>query len=128
MKATTDWEYKPEQRGLLRLTLANDNQEFSSEYIEQIIEKLQNDQAKKFNFEDLNLPYYRHYYAELSNQLELFNGCTLFSGLSYHLRTPVQKQQENTSLRFQNANDFAPFIGLTFTPEQHYWMDGYRKE
>ena len=128
VKATTDWEYKPEQRGLLRLTLANDNQEFSSEYIEQIIEKLQNDQAKKFNFEDLNLPYYRHYYAELSNQLELFNGCTLFGGLSYHLRTPVQKQQENTSLRFQNANDFAPFIGLTFTPEQHYWMDGYRKE
>lgn len=128
IKATTDWEYKPERRGILRLTLANDNQEFSSEYIEQILESLQTDKDKKFNFEDLNLPYYRHYYAELSNQLELFNGFTLFGGLSYHLRTPVQKQQADNPWRFQNANDFAPFIGLTFTPEQHYWMDGYRKE
>lgn len=128
IKATTDWEYKPERRGMLRLTLANDNQEFSSEYIEQILDRLQTNKDKKFNFEDLNLPYYHHYYAELSNQLELFNGFTLFGGLSYHLRTPVQEQQADNSLRYRNANEFAPFIGLTFTPEQHYWMDGYRKE
>ena len=128
IKATTDWEYMPERRGMVSLTLANDNQEFSSEYIEQILNRLQADKGNKFSFEDLNLPYYHHYYAELSNQFELFNGFTLFGGLSYHLRTPVQKQQADNLLQFQNANDFAPFISVTYTPEQHYWMDGYRKE
>lgn len=129
IKATTDWEYKPERRGMLRLTLANDNQEFSSEVIQLISEKLQlTEKVKDFNFKELDLPYYHHYYADLSNQIELFNGLTFFGGIAYHLRTPVQKEREGTLIKLKNANDFEPFIGLTYTPRQHYWMDGYRKE
>lgn len=129
IKATTDWEYKPERRGMLRLTLANDNQEFPSEVIQLISEKLQlTEKVKDFNFKELDLPYYHHYYADLSNQIELFNGLTFFGGIAYHLRTPVQKERERTLIKLKNANDFEPFIGLTYTPRQHYWMDGYRKE
>lgn len=129
IKATTDWEYKPERRGMLRLTLANDNQEFPSEVIQLISEKLQlTEKVKDFNFKELDLPYYHHYYADLSNQIELFNGLTFFGGIAYHLRTPVQKEREGTLIKLKNANDFEPFIGLTYTPRQHYWMDGYRKE
>ena len=129
IKATTDWEYKPERRGMLRLTLANDNQEIPSEVIQLISEKLQlTEKVKDFNFKELDLPYYHHYYADLSNQIELFNGLTFFGGIAYHLRTPVQKEREGTLIKLKNANDFEPFIGLTYTPRQHYWMDGYRKE
>ena len=129
IKATIDWEYKPERRGMLRLTLANDNQEFPSEVIQLISEKLQlTEKVKDFNFKELDLPYYHHYYADLSNQIELFNGLTFFGGIAYHLRTPVQKEREGTLIKLKNANDFEPFIGLTYTPRQHYWMDGYRKE
>lgn len=129
IKATTDWEYKPERRGMLRLTLANDNQEFPSEVIQLISEKLRlTEKVKDFNFKELDLPYYHHYYADLSNQIELFNGLTFFGGIAYHLRTPVQKEREGTLIKLKNANDFEPFIGLTYTPRQHYWMDGYRKE
>lgn len=129
IKATTDWEHKPERRGMLRLTLANDNQEFPSEVIQLISEKLQlTEKVKDFNFKELDLPYYHHYYADLSNQIELFNGLTFFGGIAYHLRTPVQKEREGTLIKLKNANDFEPFIGLTYTPRQHYWMDGYRKE
>ena len=129
LRATTDWEYKPERRGMLRLTLANDNQEFPSEVIQLISEKLQlTEKVKDFNFKELDLPYYHHYYADLSNQIELFNGLTFFGGIAYHLRTPVQKEREGTLIKLKNANDFEPFIGLTYTPRQHYWMDGYRKE
>ena len=129
IKATTDWEYKPERRGMLRLTLANDNQEFPSEVIQLISEKLQlTEKVKDFNFKELDLPYYHHYYADLSNQIELFNGLTFFGGIAYHLRTPVPKEREGTLIKLKNANDFEPFIGLTYTPRQHYWMDGYRKE
>ena len=129
IKATTDWEYKPERRGMLRLTLANDNQEFPSEVIQLISEKLQlTEKVKDFNFKESDLPYYHHYYADLSNQIELFNGLTFFGGIAYHLRTPVQKERERTLIKLKNANDFEPFIGLTYTPRQHYWMDGYRKE
>ena len=129
IKATTDWEYKPERRGMLRLTLANDNQEFPSEVIQLISEKLRlTEKVKDFNFKELDLPYYHHYYADLSNQIELFNGLTFFGGIAYHLRTPVPKEREGTLIKLKNANDFEPFIGLTYTPRQHYWMDGYRKE
>ena len=129
IKATTDWEYKPERRGMLRLTLANDNQEFPSEVIQLISEKLQlTEKVKDFNFKELDLPYYHHYYADLSNQIELFNGMTFFGVIAYHLRTPVPKEREGTLIKLKNANDFEPFIGLTYTPRQHYWMDGYRKE
>ena len=129
VKATTDWEYLPERRGMLRLTLANDNQEFPSEAMKLISEKLEQiEKPKDFNFEALDLPYYRHYYADLSNQIELFNGLTFYGGLAYHLRTPVQEKREGTPYKLKNKNDFEPYIGLTFTPKQHYWMDGYRKE
>ena len=40
----------------------------------------------------------------------------------------MQKEREGTLIKLKNANDFEPFIGLTYTPRQHYWMDGYRKE
>lgn len=127
VKITTDWEYLPERMGQLSLILANDNQTFSSDHMARIDELLkQQADQKGFKFESLGLDYYRHYYAKLSNQIELLNGLTLQAGLDYHLRTPVQTASAAPKLK--NANDFEPFIGLRFTPQQHYWMDGFRKE
>ena len=78
-------------------------------------------------FEDLNLKYFQHYYAKLMNQIELMNGFRLSAGLAYHYRTPVKKNKD-TGLDLKDHNEFTPVIGLTYTPRQYYWMDGYRKE
>ena len=35
---------------------------------------------------------------------------------------------KDTGLDIKDHNEFTPVIGLTYTPRQYYWMDGYRKE
>lgn len=40
LRLITDWEYRPERQGILNLTIANDNQSYSSEVIHQINEIL----------------------------------------------------------------------------------------
>ena len=55
------------------------------------------------------------------------NGFRLSAGLAYHHRTPMKKNKD-TGLDLKDHNEFTPVIGLTYTPRQYYWMDGYRKE
>ena len=108
----------------LNLTIANDNQSYSSEVIHQINEILKDTPIR---FDDLNLKYFQHHYAKLMNQIELMNGFGLSAGLAYHYRTPVKKNKD-TGLDQGIIMSSIPVIGLTYTPRQYYWMDGYRKE
>lgn len=130
-KVAGDWEYCPERLGALSLTIANGNQSYSSEITNQINEQLKD---STFNFDDLNLKFFRHYYIDLRNSIELFNGFQLIAGVSYHRRVPVKKTTdieagENVEdIINENYNDFLPVLGFSYTPRQYYRMDGYRKE
>ena len=128
------WEYLPERRGQLSLSLGNDNQTYSSKITNQIQEILEEHQAT-INFDDLDLDYFHHYYAELRNSIELFNGFELDTRLTYHQRTPVRPKDniippggQLEDLAFSNYHDFVPSIGFIYTPRQYYRMDGHRKE
>ena len=57
----------PERQGILNLTIANDNQSYSSKVIHQINEILKDTPIR---FDDLNLKYFQHYYAKLMNQID----------------------------------------------------------
>ena len=87
-----------------------------------------------FIFDDLNLEYFKHYYAEIKNSIELFNGFQLTTGITYHRRIPSKKRVEIDpgddveEILSQNYNDFTPTLGFSYTPRQYYRMDGYRKE
>lgn len=126
-----DWEYLPERQGTLSLSAGNGNQGYSSEITKKINEQLKD---STFNFDDLNLEYFKHYYIELRNDIELFNGFQLMTSLSYHRRIPVKNKSDMnvgddvTDIINENYHDFTPTIGLSYTPRQYYWMDGYRKE
>ncbi|MEG2067604.1 MAG: DUF5686 family protein [Tannerellaceae bacterium] len=126
-----DWEYKPERRGILSLSIGNSNEGYSSEIMDEINEQLKD---SAFNIDDLNLSTFKHYYIELRNNFELTNGLTLFTELSYHRRLPTKKTADLIvgdhviELISEQYNDFMPAIGLTYTPRQYYRMDGYRKE
>ena len=128
------WEYLPERRGQLGLSLGNDNQTYSSKITNQIQEILKEHQAT-IDFDDLDLDYFHHYYAELRNSIELFNGFELDTRLTYHQRTPVRPKDniippggQLEDLAFSNYHDFVPSIGFIYTPRQYYRMDGHRKE
>lgn len=130
-KVGGDWEYLPEKLGTLSLTIANGNQSYSSEIMKEINEQLKD---STFNFNDLNLKYFKHYYIEIRNNIELFHGFQLSAGLTYHRRVPVKKQSdvhvgdEVTDIIREKYFDFTPVIGISYTPRQYYWMDGHRKE
>lgn len=125
-----DWEYLPEKQGALSLSLGNTNQGYSSKIMNEINEQLKD---STFNFENLDLEYFKHYYIELKNQIELFNGFQMTTGISYHRRIPTRKSAIDpgdsvTEIINENYHDFIPTIGFSYTPRQYYWMDGYRKE
>lgn len=130
-KLAGDWEYCPERLGALSLTIANGNQSYSSEITNQINEQLKD---STFNFDDLNLKFFRHYYIDLRNNIELFNGFQFTAGVSYHRRIPVKRStdieagEDVEDLINDNYNDFTPIIGFSYTPRQYYRMDGHRKE
>lgn len=130
-KVGSDWEYYPEKMGILSLTLANGNQSYSSDITDKINEQLKD---STFDFNDLNLKYFRHYYVDLRNSIELFNGFQLIAGVSYHRRVPVKKNTDREAgedveeIIKEDYNDFTPILGFSYTPRQYYRMDGHRKE
>lgn len=130
-KVGSDWEYYPEKMGVLSLTIANGNQSYSSDITDKINEQLKD---STFDFNDLNLKYFRHYYVDLRNNIELFNGFQLTAGVSYHRRVPVKKNTDREAgedvedIIKEDYNDFTPILGFSYTPRQYYRMDGHRKE
>ena len=130
-KVGGEWEYLPERRGTLSFEIGNDNQSYSSKITKKINEELKD---STFKFDDLNLNYFKHYYAEIKNSIELFNGFELITGISYHRRIPPKKKSaidpgdDVEEILNQNYHDFVPSIGFSYTPRQYYRMDGFRKE
>lgn len=130
-KVYTEWLYSPERMGYLTLLLANGNQGYSSEVTDRIKE-LVRDSA--FSFESLDITYYRDYYVELRNTIEVLNGFTVGVGLSYHFRKPAHPLKDDplggdiSALVNRIYGDFIPIVNLKYTPGQYYRMDGNRKE
>jgi len=131
-KLGADWEYLPEKRGILSLNAGNDNNNYSSEIMNDIIDMV-NDST--FNFENLNFKYFRHYFVEVKNNIEVMNGFEVTAALSYHRRLAVKdKNKDGTNDEEivdwinERHNDFIPTIGFSYTPRQYYRMDGKRKE
>lgn len=129
-KVAADFEYLPERLGAVSLVIANNNQGYSSEIMDKISEQLKD---SAFSFDDLRLKSFHHYYAELRNTIELFNGFQLQAGVGYHRRVPADNSNAGTvpvitDLTNGKYHDFTPSIGFSYTPRQYYWMDGHRKE
>ncbi|MDR2969682.1 MAG: DUF5686 family protein [Tannerellaceae bacterium] len=130
-KLRTQWSYKPEKMGSLEFLAANDNQTYSSQMMREISEHLKD---SLFSFNDLNLNYYRHYYADIRNTIELSNGFLLETGIGYHKRVPVRPEPDKDpgddieNLINETLFDFTPRIRLTYTPRQFYRMNGKTKD
>ncbi len=130
-KLRSQWHYKPEKKGALELLIANDNQTYSSQMIREINERLR---GSVFNFDDLNLEYYRHHYVDIKNTIELSNGFLFEAGVGFHKRVPVKSEtgkdpgDDIGDIIYETYYDFTPEISFTYTPRQFYRMNGKRKE
>ncbi len=128
-----NWLYQPKRLGEVSLSLGNSNDSYSSRVIDKINEELKD---STFNFNDLDLKYYKHYYLSLKNNYELFNGLVSNIGIDYHLYKPVQPDspvispdsEVIESLAEDNYTSFTPVIGFSYTPRQFYRIVTKRKE
>lgn len=125
-----EFEYCPERMGYLRFSVGNTYQSYSSAFMNEIKEQVKD---STFNFDNLHLPYFKTYFAEIKNNYELINGLQTSVGISYYHRTPSKKSKilengEVNELINQDYNDFTPVISLSYTPRQYYRMNGRKKE
>jgi hypothetical protein len=130
-KVPVSWLYQPKRMGEISLSLGNSNDSYNSKVIDKINDALRD---STFNFDDLNLEYYKHYYLSLKNSYELFNGFISNVGIDYHLYRPVKNAPKRrlteilSALTDEDYVSFAPVIGFTYTPHQYYRFVGKRKQ
>lgn len=130
---TTTWNYEPYRLGSATISIGNGNPTYSSLFVEQIQDSLNN---RGINFDDISVKYYKDYYLKLFNTYEVTNGLLLQTGIDYHIR----KSKDNMSKLRSATNDtepiedmfgtrksFAPFVRISWTPRQYYRYDGRQK-
>jgi hypothetical protein len=125
------WEYLPERQGEISLQAGNGNQSYSTGMMEEINKQLAD---SSFDAEDLNLQYFRHYYLELKNQIDLFNGFQLTTNVTYNHRRPVERRFDIAvgegvkEIINSDHDDFTTSLGFSYTPRYYYRMNKRRKE
>jgi hypothetical protein len=132
----TRWVFQPSKFGEIYFNFENRNQAFSSKIINEINEKLKNNQDT-INFNDFNLEYYKHYHLALHSRYEALNGLLLRIGLDYDWYNPIKSKD---SLMIQPPPDdtfdiisdkyrtFSPTLGIVWTPGQYYRIKNRKKE
>lgn len=147
----TDYVYLPSKQGTFHLEFGNGNRIYSSA----MLDDLKAIPDSVFDFDRIQINYYKDLYLKVGHSLEIINGLTLDVGLTMHRRTnenkgnyidiypgalPSNLPLSGLSSQFSkdgmntldklysgNHNSFAPGVRLAWTPGQYYYMDGKRK-
>lgn len=130
LKLAGEYEYCPQRLGYLSVSLGNTYQSYPSTFMNEIAEQRKD---SIFNFDNLDLPYFRTYFADIRHNIELFHGFQVAAGISFYHRNPSSKKpitEDGTVDEIINKsyNDFTPVVNLTYTPRQYYRMVGRKKE
>lgn len=130
---TTTFNYEPLRLGSATFSLGIGNPTYSSLFVDQIRDKLEN---QGISFDDISLNYYKDYYFKLFNTFEATNGLLFQTGVDYHIRKSKNNVTMLRSLTlngdpigqlFGTKRSFAPFIQVIWTPEQYYRFEGRQK-
>ncbi len=131
---TSTWNYEPFYHGNISLSAGIGNPVYSPLFINYLQEDLRNNSIK---FEDISANYFKDYYVKLFNDYELFNGFVSTVGVEYHIRQPKINNQRLLSAITEETipldnilvtkKAFAPYLRLSWTPEQYYRYEGRQK-
>lgn len=132
---TSTYNYEPFHLGSVSFSAGIGSPAYSSLFINKVQENLTN---SGINFGDVAVDYYKDYYLKLFNEYEIFNGFLTCVGMEYHVRKPKKKKMEFRSATvsdivapveelFETKKTFAPYIRLSWTPEQYYRYERRQK-
>lgn len=137
----SDYNYSPMRNGKIEIRVGNGNRIYSSD----VLDEIKNMADTAVNFDFLNLTYFTDLNFQIRNQIELFNGFDLFTGISMHRRSPInvpdfpahksfqipgiQQSQQNEILGLIRKKyiSFAPNIRIEWTPGLYYYISNRKK-
>ena len=132
-----EFQYFPEKIGGIEVEAGNGNRIYSSI----VLDKLKSIPDVSFNFNDVELDYFKDIYLNAFHSFEPFNGLLVKTGVSMHWRYLAGEN----SMKFRDFlsqmtgnklndfgirsyyNSFAPRVRIEWTPEMFYYMNGRRK-
>jgi len=135
VKADADWQYWPEKQGSFEVSVGNGNRIYSSV----VLDQLKQLPDSTFNFDNVELDYFKDVYLNLFHNIEVVNGLYIKAGVSVHWRYLINNSKlvlekplpdkDWVALRGikSSYNSFAPRIRIEWTPGMYYYMNGGRK-
>ena len=132
IKGDMSFMYWPEKQGSFDVSAGNGNRIYSSVVLDKL--KMLADDA--FDFEKLELDYFKDIYLNVFHSIEPVNGLYIKAGVSAHWRSLVNRQRKELMEIFDQIermkirseyNSFSPRIRIEWTPGMYYYMNGRRK-
>ena len=132
IKGDMSFMYWPEKQGSFDVSAGNGNRIYSSVVLDKL--KMLADDA--FDFEKLELDYFKDIYLNVFHSIEPVNGLYIKAGVSAHWRSLVNRQRKQLLEVFDQIermkirseyNSFSPRIRIEWTPGMYYYMNGRRK-
>ena len=123
-KLDGEYVYNPRKHGAISVSVGNGNRIYSSI----VLDQLQAQPDSTFSFDGLELDYFKDVYLNVSHNIEIINGLTLWTGVSMHWRHAVNGTPEVAQRVRLRYNSFAPRLRIEWTPcMYHYYTNGNRK-
>ena len=137
VKGDLEFQYLPEKLGGIEVSAGNGNRIYSSV----VLDKLKALPDSSFNFNEMELDYFKDVYLNVFHNIEPVNGLLIKAGVSVHWRHLMDKSRlqlkdfmdqagggllQNLDIRSE-YNSFAPRIRIEWTPGMYYYMNGRRK-
>lgn len=137
VKGDLEYSYWPEKMGSFQVDMGNGNRIYSSV----VLDKLKALPDSSFNFNDVELDYFKDIYVNAFHTIEPVNGLLVKVGASMHWRrlADFSKMRLNEYLQQMGGgalhnynirseyNSFAPRLRVEWTPGMYYYMNGRRK-
>ena len=105
------------------INVGNGNRIYSSI----VLDQLKQTPDSIFSFDGLELDYFKDVYLNLSHNIEILNGLTVWTGIAMHWRYAVNGTPEVAERVRLRYNSFAPRLRVEWTPGMYYYMNGHRK-
>lgn len=137
VKGDLEYQYWPEKLGGIEISAGNGNRIYSSV----VLDKLKALPDSSFNFNEMELDYFKDVYLNVFHNIEPVNGLFIKAGVSVHWRHLMDKTRlqlkdfmtqagggmlQDLDIRSE-YNSFAPRIRIEWTPSLYYYMNGQRK-
>lgn len=137
VKGSMDYLYWPEKLGSVEMSVGNGNRIYSSVVLDRLKALPDND----FDFNDVELDYFKDIYLNAFHSVEPVNGLMVKVGATMHWRRLADDSRLKLKEFLEQAgggvlhhlnirpdyNSFAPRLRVEWTPGMYYYMNGRRK-